>query len=156
MLSIYFGEYPGDNYISSPVLFFDNAYEDEWLEDELSKAMVKDVDRSDLINPNLLVSPALGAVPISRMSGGVKTLILISHDTRHVYNASACGDNCARWLLKTGQEKDILVRLGHIMHFGDSGQLNIRIANTGETVHSQDELTRKVILEGLLDGGEDL
>ena len=150
MLSIYFGNYTGDNYIDNPDLYFDNTYEDEWLEDERAKEMVKDIDRSELVSPNLVISPVLGSIPVSRLSGGVKTLIQINNDHEHVYNASACGDNCASWLLKISQDKDIFVRLGHIMDFGEE-PVNIRIANTDEIVSSQKELVRKVILAGLLD-----
>ncbi len=158
MLSIYFGDYSGANYIDNPDLYFDNTYEDEWLEDERSKEMVRDIDRSELVSPNLVVSPVLGSVSINRLSGGVKTLIQIANDSEHVYNASACGDNCAKWLLKIGREKDILVRMGHMMHFADSDgeQIDIRIDNSGEIVHSQSELNNKVIVAGLLDGGGDV
>lgn len=153
MLSIYFGNYSGENYIENPDLYFDNTYEDEWLKDEQSKRMVKDIDNSELVGPNLVISPVLGSISVNRLSGGVKTLILINNDREHVYNASACGDNCAKWLLKLGQTKDILVRLGHIMHFDDSSTapLEIRIANTDEIITSQHDLTRKVIIDGLLD-----
>ncbi|MCR5789522.1 MAG: DUF4869 domain-containing protein [Lachnospiraceae bacterium] len=150
MLSIFFGDYKGANYVNNPDLFFDNTYEDEWLDDKQSKEMVKDIDRSELVGPNLVISPVLGSISINRLSGGVKTLIQIAHDPDHVYNASACGDNCAPWLLKIGNEKDILVRLGHIMHFSNE-PFRIRIANTDEYVESQYELARAVILGGLLD-----
>lgn len=157
MLSIYFGNYTGSDYIENPDLYFDNTYEDEWLEDERSKEMVKDIDRSELVGPNLVVSPVLGSISINRLSGGVKTLIQIYHDPHHVYNASACGDNCSEWLLKIGQEKDVTVRLGHMMHFGSNDKmLNIRIANTGEMVNCQADLNRKVILSGMLDDGGDI
>ena len=158
MLSIYFGDYSGANYIDNPDLYFDNTYEDEWLEDERSKEMVRDIDRSELVTPNLVVSPVLGSVSINRLSGSVQTLIQIANDSEHVYNASACGDNCAKWLLKIGREKDILVRMGHMMHFADSDgeQIDIRIDNSGEIVHSQSELNNKVIVAGLLDGGGDV
>lgn len=150
MLSIFFGTYQADNYIDNPDLFFDNTYEDEWLEDSQSKQMVQDIDRSELIGPNLVISPVLGSIPISRISGGVKTLIQIAHDSQHVYNASACGDNCSGWLLRIGAEKDCLVRLGHLMHF-DNEPFEIRIANNGEVVHTQKELVKAVILNGFLD-----
>ena len=117
MLSIYFGDYAGDNYVDNPDLYFDNTYEDEWLEDPVSKEMVKDIDKSELVGPNLVISPVLGSMSINRLSGGVKTLIQIAHDPDHVYNASACGDNCAAWLLRISKDKDVLVRLGHLMHF---------------------------------------
>ena len=149
MLSIYFGTYNSENYIDNPDLFFDNTYEDSWLEDPLSKEMVTDIDRSELVGPNLVISPVLGSISINRLSGGVKTLIQIAHDPRHVYNASACGDNCASWLLRIGKEKDVLVRLGHLMHFSDE-PFEIRIDNTGELVHTQRELVTAVIQQGLL------
>lgn len=151
MLSIYFGNYSGSNYIHNPDLYFDNTYEDEWLEDELSKEMVKDIDRSELVGPNLVISPVLGSIPVTRLSGGVKTLIQIAHDPEHIYNATACGDNCAAWLLRIAEGKDVLVRMGHIMHFGQNENFRIRIANTDEVVTSQSDLTQKVILAGLLD-----
>ena len=150
MLSIYFGDYAGDNYVDNPDLYFDNTYEDEWLEDPASKEMVKDIDKSELVGPNLVISPVLGSMSINRLSGGVKTLIQIAHDPDHVYNASACGDNCAAWLLRISKDKDVLVRLGHLMHF-DGDAVQIRIENTGEIVESGRQLVKKVIDEGFLD-----
>lgn len=150
MLKIYFGEFTGDNYVDDPDLYFNNTYEDEWLEDPVSKAMVKDIDHSELVSPNLVISPVLGSISVDRLSGGVKTLIQIAHDSDHVYNASACGDNCASWLLKLAQGKDVYVRLGHIMHF-ENEPFKICIANTGEIVESQEDLAVKVILGGFLD-----
>lgn len=150
MLSIYYGLYKGENYIDNPDLYFDNTYEDAWLEDPNSKAMVKDIDKSELIGPNLVISPVLGSIPVSRLSGGVKTLIQIAHDPEHVYNASACGDNCAAWLLRIGKEKDVLVRLGHQMRFTEE-PFDIRIENTGQVVHTRKELVTAVISQGLLE-----
>lgn len=91
-----------------------------------------------------------GSIPVSRLSGGVKTLIQIAHDPEHVYNASACGDNCAAWLLRIGKEKDVLVRLGHQMRFTEE-PFDIRIENTGQVVHTRKELVTAVISQGLLE-----
>lgn len=150
MLHIFFGEYKGKNYILDPDTYFDNAYEDEWLDDDISKEMVKDIDRSELVGPNLVQSPVLGAIPPVRLSGGVKTLILIAHDSLHVYNASACGDNCAAWLLKLGIMKDVMVRLGYLMFFPEDS-FEIEIVNTGKIVRNQAELVREVISQNLLE-----
>lgn len=149
MLNIIFGDYKEDNYISNPDLYFDNTYEDKWLESVVAKEIVKDIDKSDLKGPNLVVSPVLGSIPVTRISGGAKTLIQIAFDDTHIFNASACGDNCAKWLLKLGEKQDIVVRLGHIMHFPEDS-FDIKIVNTGDVVHSPYELAEKVIMEGLL------
>ncbi len=150
MLNIIFGDIKNSNYISNPDMYFDNTYDDKWLETSLAKEIVKDVDKSDLEGPNLVVSPVLGSIPVTRISGGAKTLIQIAFDDEHIFNASACGDNCAKWLLKLGEKKDIVVRLGHIMHFPFES-FDIKIANTGDIVHTPYELAEKVIMEGLLD-----
>ncbi|SHJ45882.1 DUF4869 domain-containing protein [Pseudobutyrivibrio xylanivorans] len=150
MLTIIFGDYKDANYISNPDMFFDNTYEDKWLESDLAKDIVKDIDKSDLEGPNLVVSPVLGSIPVTRISGGAKTLIQIAFDSDHIFNASACGDNCAKWLLKIGNDKDIVVRMGHVMHFPEES-FDIKIANTGDIVHTPYELVEKVITEGLLD-----
>ena len=99
MLSIYLGEM--DQAIYYPPVYFDNQYEDEWITEPLSVSMIKDVDKSDVISPHLIQSPVLGPISVKEISGGVKTLILMAFDqTGKVFNASACGDNCAKWILE--------------------------------------------------------
>lgn len=68
--------------------------------------MIKDIDGSEVKGARLIDSPFLGAIPTERLSGGVKTLILMNFDTDHIFNASACGDNCSSWILKIAQDKD--------------------------------------------------
>ena len=148
MLSICFGEYEADNYIHNPKAFFDSSREDAWLECAWVKRMVAVIDRSELVSPHFVISPVLGAISPDRLSGGAKTMIMIAHDERHVFNASVCGDNCAPWLLRIRMEQDVLIRLGHLMHFAEE-PYEIRIANTGEVVQTQKELVCSVIRQGL-------
>lgn len=151
MLHIYYGEYNGKNYIYDPDTWFNNQADRKWLVDDLSKEMIKDIDQSEVISENLIQSSKLGPIPPQWLSGGVKTLILIDHDQDHVFNASACGDNCAKWLLKIGERKDVLIRLGYIMDFGE-GPFDIVIENTGETVHDMRTLINVIIMNNLLKG----
>ena len=133
MLSVYLGQM--EQAVYHPPTYFDNQYEDEWITDPLSIEMIKDIDHSDVISAHLIESPVLGPISVKEISGGVKTLILMAFDTSgNVFNASVCGDNCARWILKLGQEKDLTINLRHIMNFGDEG-FEIKILNTQETVH---------------------
>ena len=149
MLNIIYGDLESDNYIFDPDTFFNNTYEEDWITDDLSKQMILDVDKSKVIGPHLIDSPVLGPISQKELSGGVKTLILINNDEKHIFNASACGDNCARWLLKIGEMKDVTVRLGYFMDFGD-GEIEIRVDNTGKTVHSTSELDDEIITNDLL------
>lgn len=67
-----------------------------------------------------------------RLVWGVKTLMLMAFaDQDKVFNASACGDNCAKWILKIGQGKDLTINLNHIMNFGEDS-FEAKILNTGK------------------------
>ena len=149
MLHIYYGDLKDEKYISVPDVFFDNTYEDDWITDGLSVEMIKDVDRSAVVGPHLIESPFLGPISPERLSGGVKTLIMINKDQNHFFNASACGDNCAKWILKIADEKDITIRLGYLMDFG-SDPFNIFIDNLGVVVHNKKELYEAVLDHELL------
>ena len=144
MLLIFYGEPESQNYIFNPDAFFNNTYEDEWITDPLSKQMIKDVDGSDVVGPRLIDSPFLGPVPAERLSGGVKTLMLMNFDTDHMFNASACGDNCAPWILRIAQNKDLTIRLGYLMDFGKD-PFDIEIVNIRKVVHSMKELNESVL-----------
>ena len=134
MLNIIFGDIK--NSIYHPPTYFDNQYEDDWIIHPLSVEMIKDVDKSEVKSPHLIESPVLGPISPKEISGGVKTLILMAFDdTGNIFNASSCGDNCAKWILEIGKLKDLTINLRHIMEFGDE-EFEIRILNTGETIHN--------------------
>lgn len=120
------------DYMKDAQAYFDNVYEDEWLEDDLVREMVRDVDNSDVVSPHIIESPILGAITPRELSGGLKVLILLLKDDSFVYNISNCGDNCAEWILKIAKDKDLVVYLQHIMHF--EGDFKIQIMNTGKIV----------------------
>ena len=135
MLNIYLGDM--ENAIYHPPVYFDNTYEDEWITDELSVKMIKDIDKSDVIGPHLVQSPILGPISTKELSGGVKTLMLMAFDdSGKIFNASACGDNCAKWILEIAKNKDLTISLHHSMNFGD-GEYAIKILNNGVVVHNQ-------------------
>lgn len=144
MLKIYYGDIDSEKYIVNPDAFFNNSYEEEWITDPLSKQMIKDIDGSEVVGSRLIDSPFLGAIPAERLSGSVKTLILMNNDSDHIFNASACGDNCAPWILKIGQEKDLTIRLGYLMDFGKE-EFDIEIVNLHQTVHTMKELNETVL-----------
>ncbi|HJD29791.1 MAG TPA: DUF4869 domain-containing protein [Candidatus Blautia avicola] len=140
MLNVYLGEM--DQAIYYPPAYFDNQYEDEWITDKLSIEMIKDVDKSQVIVPHLIESPVLGPISVKEISGGVKTLMLLAFDrSGRIFNASACGDNCAKWILKIGKERDLTINLRHLMDFGND-DFEIKILNTGDMVHNMEQFVR--------------
>lgn len=144
MLKIIFGEVAGAVY--HPPTYFDNRYEDAWITDPLSIEMIKDIDNSDVISAHLIQSPVLGAIPVKDISGGVKTLILMAFDkSGKVFNASACGDNCAKWIVKLSRQMDLTINLHHVMDFSESTGFEALILNTGKTVYSYKEYLREAL-----------
>lgn len=97
-------------------VYFNNQYEDIWLEDPIVSQIIKDIDKSDLISVNAVHSPILGIIPITRISGGAKALILMLKTERIIWG-TACGDNCADWIVKISTMKDITLFFEHPMHF---------------------------------------
>ena len=125
-----------DEAVYYPPVYFDNRYEDERITDKRSVEIIRDVDKSDVVSTHLIESPVLGPISPKELSGGVKTILLMLFDeTGRIFNASACGDNCAKWIMKIAESKDLTINLRHIMEFGD-GEFEMKILNTGEVVHN--------------------
>lgn len=138
MLTIIYGDVKNSIYNTN--VYFKNTYESEWIESELAKKMIKDVDDSDVLSGECINSPVLGQIPPERLSGGVKTLLLMLNEPDKIFNASTCGDNCAKWILEIGKQQDLTINLRHMMSFEHGTEFEIRIANGGEIVHSMREL----------------
>ena len=90
MLKIWY--YANIEYMKDAPSYFDNVYEDEWIEDSFVKEMIQDVDHCAVISSHIIDSPILGAITPRELSGGVKVLILMLKDDSFVYNMSNCGD----------------------------------------------------------------
>ncbi len=140
MLRVWFGQ--RDNAIYNTSVFFKNGYVDEWIMDPFAREVIADVDKSEVIGPNLIHSPVLGDIPPERLSGGVKALILMKQYPRKIFNASNCGDNCAKWILDLGNRNDFTINLLHVMDFGKE-PFEIRIMNARNrklrTAHNMQE-----------------
>ena len=126
MLRVWFDE--RKNAIDNTSVYFKNTYQDEWITEPFSREIIHAVDRSEVIDAQTIKSPVLGMIPPEKLSGGVKTLILMAHYPGKIFNASNCGNNCARWILELGERQNFTINLHHIMDFGP-GEFQIRILN---------------------------
>lgn len=137
MLNIFFGDM--DEAIYNTAVYFKNTYDPKWFSQELTREMIRDVDRSEVLDDLLIKSPVLGLISPESLSGGVKTLILVANNRQQVFNASTCGDNCAKWLLKIAEKRKVVINLRHLMDFGEE-PFRIRVMNTGTIAHNMKEL----------------
>ena len=137
MLSIYFGKMEEAIYDTST--YFKHVYKDSWITSPLSVEMIKDIDRSTVISAGVIDSPALGSITPLQLSGGVKTLMLINYEKNKIFNASKCGDNCAKWILEIAKDRKVVINLRHLMDFGKD-TFRIKVLNTGRIAHNMREL----------------
>ena len=133
MLHIQFGEMENVNY--GPDWFKAN-YDPSWLKEEFVRAMIKDVDNSDCVDGIVINSPILGSIPPERLSGGVQTLIMIYEKPQLVFDATSCGENCAKWLLEIGKQKDVTVNLNYLMKFENVPDFEVYIENEKRSINS--------------------
>lgn len=142
MLNVCFGDMPDAIY--NTALYFRNVYQDAWITDSMSREIILDVDKSTVVSANLIESPVLGPISPVMLSGGVKTLLLIKHDKKQVFNASTCGDNCAKWILQLAEKRKLVINLHHVMDFGPD-DFKIKVLNSGVIAHNMSELIRESI-----------
>lgn len=140
MLNILFGM--NDDVVKNIDVYFDNVYEDSWFEDDLIKEMILDVDNTEVITNSYFVSSVLGPINPREISGGVKSLIVMLKTDEIVW-ATNCGDNCAKWILKIAESKDLTIALEHFMHF--PYDFKAKILNTNAIIHNQGEFEKEAL-----------
>lgn len=137
-LNIVFGDSINGS-IYNTDMYFNNTYKNVWFENPKMQKMIKSVDKSEVINANSINSPVFGVMPPTKLSGGAKTLMLIYNNPDMIFNASTCGDNCARWITRFSKEKDFIINLHHVMKFSNK-DFQTYIVNDGTTIYSLEEL----------------
>jgi hypothetical protein len=136
MLKIIFGDMDNVNY--GPY-WFKNNYKTEWLQDEFVQEMILDVDKSRYIDGYVIDSPVFGPIPPERLSGGLQTLIVIYKRPDLVFDATSCGQNCAKWLVDIGKKIDVTVNLNYLMHIEEVPGFEVYIENERKTVSSPED-----------------
>lgn len=129
---------------------FDIDFDPDWFNDPLVKEMVKDVDKSEVISSYCIESPVFGQISPTMLSGGVKALIFMLKTDYPIW-ATACGDNCSKWILRIAEErakigKDLTIYLEHLMKFPD--EMEAVMINTGNKVNSFNEFISEVLNYG--------
>lgn len=143
-LNVYFGEMPNELVVADG--WFDNQLPDEYYVTDFSKRVIKTIDKSDVINENMVESPVLGCIPMTSISRGSKGLILYRY-TDKIVNLVSLGDNCIPILLDILKERGTLTvsteRLVDFYEFGYVGEINI--LNDNSVVYSAKELFKKYL-----------
>lgn len=89
---------------------FEGILDDKYLETDFSKRVVREIDNSELVNRNLVISPVLGSISTRRISGGAKGVICAMYLDR-IFRVSSFGANCFPLLAEVCKQKDMLMLL---------------------------------------------
>ncbi len=148
MLSLFFGY--DENAVLSVDTYFNNTYDEEWLDDPFVKEIIKTVDGSEVKDRQCILSEVLGQIPPERLSGGAKALILMYEEEDFYTDLIVCGANCESLILEMAQKKDIscslsgydisFVRLGDAEH-----SVPVRCVNDGSLMKTHDEFILKML-----------
>ena len=156
MLSIFFGY--DDDAVLSVDTYFNNTYEEEWLDDAFVKRIIKTVDGSDVQDRQCILSPVLGQIPPERLSGGAKALILMYKENDFYVDLIVCGSNCESLILEMAERKDITCSLsGYDVSFENLGDAEcsvpVKCLNDGSLMKTHDEFVMKMLeYVGKMDG----
>jgi hypothetical protein len=124
---------------------FDLIIEKKWFDDEFVREIIKDVDKSEVIENEIIESPVLGKITPRQLSGGVKMLILL-YEYDDIIDATCCGENCAKWLYEISKKKDITVNLNYAMQFDCDVQAVLLYEGKEIHVNNKVECNMNIIL----------
>ena len=139
--------YP-DDMIRNIDTFFDHNYLDEWFDDSFVRKMIRVVDNSEVISSKAINSPIFGIMPVTKISGGVKALILMLKQDRPIWSP-ACGDNCTDFMIEIGEMKDYLIYVGHYLKFHKD--FTAECIDNGLIIHSVEEFDDTAIKHFVLE-----
>lgn len=106
MVSVFFGL--DADAITAVDIYFNNVFHKEWLDDLIVRDMIKSIDNSVVLSNQCIQSPVLGQIPPERLSGGVKTCIMLLKMNDFVPDLIVCGPNCQSWLSKVFAIKEVV------------------------------------------------
>lgn len=142
MLKIHFGSLKSEIHAVDDVFFIEQEY--DWFLDPFVQQMLYDIDEITVLPNGALTHPTLGYVRVEDISMGVKNLIL-AYKLNRVIDASYCGDNCAKWILKIADLKDLKITLCHIMVFPKDVPFHCYITNNSKHVYSLKDYAREAV-----------
>lgn len=132
-IKIYFGHKPDELYYVDD--YFDNCYEVEWLGSDLSRRIMKAIDRVYEVNGQALTglhvcddSPIV--ISPRDLSSGTKALLIMLNTDEPDVCLSRCGTNCIPFFLEIAQQKKVSVTLNN--SFGKPFDFEFLCENDGK------------------------
>lgn len=130
MLNLYFGFLKS----AKRSAIFDVIYKPSWIMSDFSRRVIKEIDKCEVIDRNLIKSPVLGMIPPSRLSGGSKVLMVMRFSDT-IVSLDSMGANCYKFLKEICDIKDVITCASNYYSlFLNGGFTAIRIINSNRVV----------------------
>ena len=148
MLHVHVGSLP--NEVKSPRQLFKARFDTELLMTDWSRYVVRTIDKSEVFDRNVIISPVLGGIPPDMLSTGCKVLLMMKYMGDYVFRASNMGENCWPLLKDICDERDILVTMMSLTGiFKGGGFTEAVIENSGVVCHSALDFCKRFIELGI-------
>ncbi len=134
--------------------WFDTCYDPKWSKDPLVREMVKAIDKSEIIDYNV-ISPILGSISVRNLSSGVKFLISVycaGNPDNLIFSTTSCGDNCCYWISEISKRCDAEIATS-IFHMDFQPDFTFKCMNNGKVYTTYEDYllcASKIICEGVI------
>lgn len=147
MLKVWFGDnYPGGKVFKRVDMYFDMVKEKSWFNDKFIQEMIYDVDNgTKVLKDFALENPLIGGMSPDKLSGGLKTLILVKERPDEVYDVTNCGENCFKWLFEICKNEDRTVVLKYHPLISFLDPFEMLILNSNEIVTNAGDMSLKTV-----------
>ena len=106
--------------LEHPVALFQIERKPTWLESELGKNIIQQIDKSEVLSSNVVRCEALGTIPVDWLSSGCKGVLLAAfyEGIEGMYlDGSKLGDNCFPVLFDVAETtgRALKIRVGRLL-----------------------------------------
>lgn len=149
MLNIFIGAVKDDfnnsdfTYIDKPSAYFDAVYEEDYLDSDLAKQIVKGIDLTEYIGDEVYKSPVFGMISPRDLSTGCKGVLLLLAEDNIVIAGQRFGDNCLDWILKVAETKDIYITLNNVMDFQEP--FEFKDVYQGDIINNKEDYIKRLV-----------
>ena len=141
MLHVYVGNneeaiYPGSKY-------FDACIDTAVITEDFSRKVIREIDKSDVVSENLIISSVIGPIPPNYLSGGVKTLMILYKEDKMV-DIDSMGENCFPYIWMLAEEKDVKLSMESYRDLYQFGKGTVHILNDDSFIDNGRDFMFKV------------
>lgn len=142
MLHLMIGKNP--KYDIPPDGWFRSQFDESYLTTDFSKRVIKEVDKNEVKNQYMILSPILGFIPPEYISSSAKLIIMLMYENDKVFDIDYCDNTYTSLLAEVASQRDVTVQAKVFKYFYRSGYRGkIHILNDNSYVNSDLDLLDK-------------